>query len=106
MMGLLDHVESPHKLELCDLWNAVKSLPLLRYVKSTFREFLDHSVSAPRLKAVFAAPSSASEAKRSRLTRSSPRSIHATSSVVWSPKSWCRRNSTIAFSGSIRPFRL
>lgn len=56
MMGMLDHVHSPHELSLSDVWNALKSAPLLRFVKSTFGEFLDQTVDEPRLKAVFAAP--------------------------------------------------
>jgi phytoene dehydrogenase-like protein len=56
LMRSLDHLQSPHRLEAADLWNALQSMPLLRYVRSTFGEFLDHAVHDPRLKAVFAAP--------------------------------------------------
>lgn len=56
LMRSLDHLQSPHRLAASDLWNALQSMPLLRYVKSTFGEFLDHAVRDPRLKAVFAAP--------------------------------------------------
>lgn len=56
LLGMLDHVHTPHELSLADVWNALKSAPLLRYVKSTLGEFLEQTVSDPRLKAVFAAP--------------------------------------------------
>ena len=56
LLRTLKHLQSPHRLAVSDLWNALQSMPLLRYVKSTFGEFLDHAVRDPRLKAVFAAP--------------------------------------------------
>lgn len=56
LMRSLAHLQSPQRLAVSDLWNALQSAPLLRYVKATFGEFLDHAVHDPRLKAVFAAP--------------------------------------------------
>ncbi len=56
LMRSLAHLQSPRRLAVSDLWNALQSAPLLRYVKATFGEFLDHSVHDPRLRAVFAAP--------------------------------------------------
>lgn len=56
LMRSISHLQSPRRLAVSDLWNALQSAPLLRYVKATFGEFLDHSVHDPRLKAVFAAP--------------------------------------------------
>ena len=56
LMRSLAHWQSPGRLTLSDLWNALQSAPLLRYVRSSFGEFLDHAVQDRRLKAVFAAP--------------------------------------------------
>ena len=52
---VLDHLQPTGKLGLSDVWDGLKSAPLLRYVKATYGEFLDHAVTDPRLKAVFAA---------------------------------------------------
>ena len=52
---VLDHLLPTGKLGLSDIWDGLKSAPLLRYVKATYGEFLDHAVTDPRLKAVFAA---------------------------------------------------
>ena len=52
---VLEHLQPTGKLELSDVWDGLKSAPLLRYVKATYGEFLDHAVTDPRLKAVFAA---------------------------------------------------
>lgn len=51
---VLEHVQPPGKLQLSDLWDGIKSAPLFRYVKATYGEFLDHAVTNPQLKAVFA----------------------------------------------------
>lgn len=56
LMRSLAHLQSPGRLGWSDLWNALQSAPLLRYLKASFGEFLDHTVHDPRLKAVFAAP--------------------------------------------------
>ena len=55
LMRSLAHLQSPRWPAMSDLWNALQSAPLLRYVKATFGEFLDHAVHDPQLKAVFAA---------------------------------------------------
>jgi all-trans-retinol 13,14-reductase len=52
---VLEHLQPSNKLRLSDLWDGLKSAPLFRYVKATYGDFLDHAVSDPRLKAVFAA---------------------------------------------------
>jgi phytoene desaturase len=51
---VLEHLQPPSKPHLSDLWDGIKSAPLLRYAKASYGEFLDHSVTDPRLKAVFA----------------------------------------------------
>ncbi len=54
---VLEHLPPAGKPRLSDLWEGLKSAPLFRYVKATYGEFLDHAVTDPRLKAVFAATS-------------------------------------------------
>ena len=54
---VLEHLQPPGRLGLSDLWEGIKSAPLFRYVKATYGDFLDHAVTNPRLKAVFAATS-------------------------------------------------
>lgn len=56
LMRSLAHLQAPGRLTWSDLWNALQSAPLLRYVRASFGEFLDHAVRDPQLKAVFAAP--------------------------------------------------
>ncbi len=51
----MGHMQSPGMLGFSDLWDGIKSVPLFRYVKATFAEYLDHAVTDKRLKAVFAA---------------------------------------------------
>ncbi len=55
LQRVLEHLQPPDHLRLSDLWDGIKSAPLFRYVKATYGEFLDHAVTDPRLKAVFAA---------------------------------------------------
>lgn len=56
LMRSLSHLQASRRLAVADLWNALQSAPLLRYLRATFSEFLDDAVHDPRLKAVFAAP--------------------------------------------------
>lgn len=53
---VLRNLRHPSELAMADVLDAIKSLRLVRYLKATFGEILDHEVSDPRLKAVFAAP--------------------------------------------------
>lgn len=52
---VMEHLQPPGKLGLSDVWDGLKSAPLFRYVRATYGELLDHAVTDPRLKAVFAA---------------------------------------------------
>jgi len=52
---VLEHLQSDGRLQLSDLWDGLKSAPLFRYIKATYGEFLDHAITNPQLKAVFAA---------------------------------------------------
>jgi all-trans-retinol 13,14-reductase len=56
LQRVLEHLQPPGRLQLSDLLDGIKSAPLFRYIKATFGEFLDHAVTNPQLKAVFAAP--------------------------------------------------
>jgi len=55
LQKVLEHLPPAGKLHLSDLWDGIKSVPLFRYVKATYGEFLDHAVTDRGLKAVFAA---------------------------------------------------
>jgi phytoene desaturase len=54
-LRLFEHLRPPSRPRLSDVSDGLKAAPLFRYVNATYGEFLDHVVTDPRLKAVFAA---------------------------------------------------